>query len=301
MRAPGRPKGDNVARHDALLLKWVSTERGSSGKRVWLLTRDRTLPKISTGSGPVAVTLDTLLQWIAPIARDDGGTEGFEELFADAIRYQLLPQDNFLEPRDFCLLLDLGLTCDTLPPEDLEQCIQHLRAVAPGLNPSDPHDREQLQYRIAKFFADPGRKYHQKLAALKTATDQQIESLTSALENKDQDATVQAEIIVKLNAEIRSRDIGFATDRMQRSARRLAIMCASVFVIFEALVCLLAYRDGTGSWFHRISPAWPILTGVGLFVLFLSGRIMGRERLSAIGLSPGYFLFNSENPGGSEQ
>jgi hypothetical protein len=284
-----RQKSDRVAGHDALLVKWVSRERASSGKRVWLLTRDRTLPKVISPSGSIALTLDALLQWIAPILRGNARIESFETLFSDAIRHQLLPQENFLEPRDFCLLLDMGLACEALPAADLEACIHHLKAVCPGLDPSDPRDREHLHNRIAKFFADPGRKYQQDLAALKTAKDQEINDLKAIVDDKNREAASQAETIARLAGQLRSRDDLAAHAALRKSTLLRLCIWFGVLLIVEILAAGVAYRIGTGSPVARISAAWPILVPLAGAVVTLSGIAIGRKRLSALGLPLSFF------------
>src|SRR5579864_2415491 len=103
-----RKKTERAALHDALLVRWVEIERSKSQSKVWIVTRDRTLPSMrSPDDEPLAISLDALLQWIAPISSEAYSDSDFIEMFSESIRFQLLPPENFLDLRDFCLLADV--------------------------------------------------------------------------------------------------------------------------------------------------------------------------------------------------
>ena len=277
-----REKSDHVARHDALLIKWVERERQSSGRKIWLLTRDTTLPKVETSFGSLAVTLDALLQWIAPIAMQESVSDSFAEIFADAIKFQLLPQDNFLDLRDFQLLLDLGVSCRDLPAADVEECIRHLKAIAPVLDPTDPRQRERLQYQMAKFFSDPGRRYKEETAKLEEAKDREIEQWKSALDNSQQKVQNKDSIITDLEERLRQVEIAEAAGLLRKSALLRFWSTASIGVLLVFLVVTLAHKQITGNWFQQITSAWPMLLGACAVTAGLGRVIIGPERLRVL-------------------
>ena len=301
-KATAREKSNRVATHDALLLKWVHLQRESVSQKTWVLTRDRSLPKILTQSGRIAVTLDALLQWIAPVAGEEAA-QSFAAIFADTLRHQLLPQENFLDVHDLGMLLDMGLTCETLPVEDVAGCIRHLKAFAPGLDPTNPSDREHLHRHISRFFADPGRQYQTNLAKLKAVKDSEIGQLKleGAAKERELDelrsqlgsqGRADAERIEALNVELQKRDRQVALDRLCRSGRRRIAACSVAVAIIEIVFCWMAYDPTQGSLMRQISAVWAVLAGLGALLIAASAFVVGKERLQALGLNISKFFGN---------
>ena len=302
-KATSREKSDRVARHDALLLKWVHLQRESVNQKTWVLTRDRSLPKISTQSGRIAVTLDALLQWIAPVAGEEAA-QSFAAIFADTLRHQLLPQENILDVHDLGMLLDMGLTCETLPVEDVVGCIRHLKAFAPGLDPTNPSDREHLHRHMQRFFADPGRQYQTNLAKLRAvkdseidqlksdraAKDRELDNLRSQLEDQGRAVEAHAGSIDALQTKLQERHRQLTIDRLCRSAQRRIAACVIGAMILESFLVWMVYDPTKGSVVSQMSDAWPILAGVGAVWLAISAFLVGKERLQALGLNTGKFF-----------
>lgn len=164
-RRRGRKKGRLSAIHDATIVEKAAilTE---SGSRCFVVTLDQVLAEVRLRRHPavsVAIGLDAFLQWISPFAvvGQDGGD--FAEIFSSALSSHLFPEDNFFEIGDFLIFADIDLDTKQLPARDVEDCVLHLKRVAHQLDPSKPADRERLHGEIARVFADPGRKYHEKL------------------------------------------------------------------------------------------------------------------------------------------
>ena len=126
-----RPKGDLSAMHDIMLLRRVSTENGKGG-RFMVVTLDILLPEFRIGT-PVktkrrlALSLDALLQWISPFASSAATQDQFPAIFSQALQYQLLPQDTFFDPNDFLIFAEIDWDTKSLPAEDVENCILHLK------------------------------------------------------------------------------------------------------------------------------------------------------------------------------
>ena len=83
----------------------------------------------------------------------------FSEIFSSALESHLLPEETFFDVRDFRVFGEIDWDTKHLPAEDVENCVRHLKRVAPGLDPSKASDREKLHAEIARYFADPGRKH----------------------------------------------------------------------------------------------------------------------------------------------
>jgi predicted nucleic acid-binding protein len=172
-------KKDKAGIHDAVCLRYMEHLRKEGNANVWFVTRDATLP----GCVPqkccyksLAITMSALLQWIAPIAISESEEGDIATVYAYLIESRVLPQENILRLEDFLMFRAINMSCRELPSEDVEQCIRCIKAKAPMLDLSNADDRETLAYEMAKYFADPGRKYKQELARLE-----------AMLENKDQE------------------------------------------------------------------------------------------------------------------
>lgn len=157
-------KNDPSALHDSLLLRWAQLEKEEAKRNVLVVTLDRSLPyllldPINAPTRPLAITLDTLLQWISPIIFQNDIEDEFAAVFSEAVQYQLLPQENFFEIEDFLVFAEMDWSSEELPAADVEECILYIKKNAPGLDPSNPADREKIYYHMKKFFTDPGRKY----------------------------------------------------------------------------------------------------------------------------------------------
>ncbi|GAI16689.1 unnamed protein product, partial [marine sediment metagenome] len=123
----GRLKNKRSALHDALLLRWIPVEQGRTGKNTWLITLDTSLPGFvpegeNMPTRSLSITLDALLQWISPIAIHGDIEDEVAEIFAEAVKYQLLPQESFFELRDFLIFAEMEWSCKELPAEDVEEC-----------------------------------------------------------------------------------------------------------------------------------------------------------------------------------
>ena len=266
----GRPKGKNSALHDALLLRWIERERKQFNSRTWLATLDTSLPGFlptaqDAPPRPLAVTLPALLQWISPIAVSPDVEEEVAAGFAEAIRYQLLRQEKLFELRDFLIFAEMDYQCKALPAEDVEECIRYLKAEAPGLDPSNPVDREKMAYVVNKFFADPGLKYKQQMARVDEleAELQQTEAVISKLEDE--------------GANSRERAL------RESACRRLAVVCL-VFVLLEAAIFYFANRYGVGeNLFQKVVNSWKLFVLPPGASVVLIPFVLGKRRLEALG------------------
>jgi hypothetical protein len=303
-----RKKPERAAQHDALLMRWLDVERKRARSKMWIVTRDRTLPGIQTEDGePVAITLDALLQWIAPISDKDYSDLRFTEMFSESIRLQLLPPENFLDLKDFCMLVECGITCKDLPAEDVEACIRDLKAALPSIDPTEPRDREKISHRISKFFADPGRKFKERLRDLERQNAVEADGFLDRIQEKDHALSHSQELLAKSHdalleneqrltktrEELRAQSLLLATREREIAAlrqnslrssadRRLAAVVVA-YVVVQLSVVAAGWLYGGSNWFVKLSTACTILGGVTWLFRWLGRVIVGANRIGALG------------------
>lgn len=158
-------KGEYAAIHDAKLLLWIDSEKSKTGKNIWFITADASLPLITINGAEKSdsILLEVILQWMVPLTKQNELQE-YQETFSEILKNKLLPRDVLFEVNEFVIFEELHMECAELPSEDVEECIIYLRKNAPNLNPNDPKDREKLANKVAIYFADPGRKYKKELS-----------------------------------------------------------------------------------------------------------------------------------------
>ena len=289
-----RRKTERAALHDALLVRWVEIERSRSQSKIWIVTRDRTLPSVrSNDDEPLAISLDALLQWIAPISSEAYSDSDFIELFSESIKLQLLPPENFLDLKDFCLLADVGVSCKDLPVEDVEECIRDLKVALPSIDPTQAEDREKISHRISKFFADPARKYKENLRVLESLSTTEKARLLAQLDERDrllmekehqlqkvlldynqtqEDLQTKDSLLSARNGEIASLRLA----PLRISANRRFGVLLLVYTIVQLAIVVEACLFGGATWVTKVSTGLPILG----FVTYL-GRVLGKAFIGA--------------------
>lgn len=313
---PGRVKRDPAAIHDALLLEWVERERATGDGSSWLVTLDSSVcaifPDKSVGDPrPLGITLDAFLQWISPVAAAEGLEGGMKEIFAEALKYQLLPQDRFLSLDDFLLFAEMEWSCKDLPAEDVENCVRYLRHEAAGLDMTKAADREKVARDFNKFFLDPSRKYQKNLQQLEEALADKEAALAEIRRQADERyQALQAESAEQLKAreeaaarrleefrqetarELAQRDALIANlaeradedrkqrhqDDLRRSAYRRLGVTAFLFVVLEALALWLSTK-------LRVPPDEITVAVPVPIALFFGWQFIGPERFKRLSWS----------------
>ncbi|NLE94590.1 MAG: hypothetical protein GX600_02735 [Dehalococcoidia bacterium] len=218
------------------------------------------------------MTLPALLQWLSPLAATD--QDRLAEVYAEALREELLPQEEFFTIEDFHVFADMGWECRNLPQDDVEDCVRYIRKNFSHLDPSDPKDREKLQHQLSRFFADPARKFQTELAK----AEQNV---------KESDEKAE-------EAEAKAREVQKRADELQAENRRLRLRAEAFprivlgVVLLIALLAVAAYLqlvwgDPKVNWFQRVTADWKLYTmafALGGTVLVL---LVGRERAAALG------------------
>lgn len=273
-----RRKNKSAAIHDALLLLWLKKQRNEAGANTWLITLDTTLPgalaQMEGGNDkPYAITLDALLQWISPIAVTYETEADFATVFSEAVKYHLLPRDRFFDLSDFLVFHELQIETKELPSEDVEKAIKYLKTNAPKLNPTIPSDREKLAREMAKYFADPGRKYKQELISLQST----VTALSENLQQRNAEIEELKESIQKITK---------ATEQesLKRSANTRLAITVIVFLAIESLIIFLANKYGQGeNLFQKAGNAWPFLALGATISILIGWLLIGKERLKLLG------------------
>ena len=306
-----RVKGQGAAIHDALMLRWIEIEREHTNTNTWFVTLDATLPSFMPRdedgqSRSMAITLDALLQWISPMGISDDAEDEMAAIFSEAVKRRILPQEGFFELKDFLIFAEMEWSCKELPSEDVEECIHYLRGNAPNLDPTNAVDREKLAHAIAKFFADPGRKYRQevyrleqKIARIEEARERVLAETKaeSQLKLKEQEQA-SARLADHKQNQIRdyeARIAGLKRDNEQlkrthqdetlkRSAHARMLILAPVILLLEGTAVVLAHLYGGGdTLFERIVNSWPIVALALVIWLGLCGLVLGKERIRRLG------------------
>jgi len=302
LKAASLRKTDTAALHDALMLRYVDMQSNLSDQRCLIVTNDTTLPALSKfGEGdPVAVTLTTLVQWIAPAAMYVGedSQKQFADHFSRVIRSRVLPQNSVIAIADFRVFTELHLSSELLPAEDVISAIRHLRSIVPRLNPRRPDDLIKLSSELAKFFADPGRKFRQELAELtlergdlddarrELILEQDAATLVSAAQDKmaltaleQRDTEIQ---------ELRDRIGVYAASERHRALRRsgwlrLAISFVITTITTGLSMAALILLGDAGSNYQKV------ISGSQIVAVMITGTmglcvwvIIGTERLKAM-------------------
>jgi len=310
LKTRGRYKSENAAIHDALLLLWVANENRENRKS-WIVTLDVSLVKWARENmieGIKVITLDAFLQWMTPVALGALDEEGLADIFAQAIRYQLLPRDTFFQLRDFQVFADMEIETAQLPAEDVEACIREIQKNCINLDPSQSADREKIGRVIQRYFADPGTKFKRRIEELQIQSKNLVDELadeklqrinarkrTEELEASSQEMSKQIESgrnalidsqsrIEKLEKQIQENEKTKQHKRLVKSIVWRTILALGILTVVELIIGYLAWKFGEGpNLFQKLTKAWPWL-GLGFACVALVYRfvLMGRDRMRLI-------------------
>ena len=297
-----RPKFKGAAEHDAQLIIFVRKEN-EANRKSWIVTLDTSLAAWRADQDNEKcrlITLDALLQWLAPVVVDAVDENRLAEIFSESLRYQILPRDVFFDMRDFQIFADMGIETAQLPAEDVEACIREVQQKCATLDPSQPADREKIGQIVQRFFADPGNKYKKRLSDLQ----RENETIKSSLqEEKEQREKAEAAIksLEKQNNDLASQisDAEKAKDaadkrlseienQMEGTDKRtniiliiiITVICFVVLLILLSFTCFLAWKYAEGqNLFQRITNFWLWHTLAFAVVCIVYPFVMGRKRM----------------------
>jgi len=253
-------KNDLAAAHDSMCLLWVEeSRRRDKTNNIWFATRDYTLPGCvppDCDHKSLAIGLDALIQWLAPITFEDGEEKDIALAYSAMISSRILPQERILNMQDFLIFHELGMSCKELPAEDVEGCIEYIKTNVPLLNPADPIDREKLAHALSTYFVDPGRKYKQNL--------QRYEAKMLGMEGELEKEKGQS---------------------LRKGAWLRVSHIVILFLSLEIIAVLIASNYGAGAnIFQRIISSWPLLAVGVPTICVISGLFyIGKERIKALG------------------
>jgi phytoene dehydrogenase-like protein len=241
---------------------------------------------------------------MAPVMPGATEENRLSRIFAEAIRYQLLPRDIFFQLRDFQVFAEMGIETKQLPADDVEACIREIKQAGPHLDPSKAEDREKMGLVIQRYFADPGTKHKRKIEELQTKSENLSQELAEE-KRKRGDAERSVEEL-KTRAQEMSKQIengqaalanaGSRIERLERSTQeqekvtqhKLLVVSAAfrtglafaMLVVVEVAIGYLVWQYGEGpNLFQKLTKAWPWL-GLGFAIVAVPYRFfMGRERM----------------------
>jgi len=254
-----RNKNENACTHDSLSIRWIEKCRENLGNNnAWFLTRDHTLPGCvpeRCDKKSLAIHLDALLQWLAPIAVGAADDVDLELAYSKMLMSRILPQERIYDLEDFLIFNELNMTCKELPATDVEGCIQTIKKNAPLLNPTIPADRERLAHEVSAYFADPSRKFKQDI----TDYEARLSKLSGDLD-KEREASSKREAWLRVSV------VGI------------------VFIVAEAITIIMALFLGEGeNPFQKIAGAWPIIAAVAAACILFGAFYVGKKRIKKLG------------------
>lgn len=290
----GRDKFPAQAKHDALLLAYLTQKTKENNKKLFLISTDLSLtegkwPNIE--KTPV-ISLDGLLQWLAPLSSNN--YETFSELFAQMIKEKLLPSEKIFDLEDFNIFSEIEINSKSLPSEDVEGCIGHLRKNGVNLNPRKAEDREVLFYEIRKYFSDPGREYKQKIDSINiryAELEELFKTQSKAYEEKIRQQELEFNTTIaqreeKIHSISKKHDDlkgDFASfKRKLFSGLRFSVAVGVLLVLYVILIVLIAnYGDGP-NLFQKIINSWVVLAVASPVSIFLCTLIVGKTNLQSL-------------------
>ncbi|HMN15321.1 MAG TPA: hypothetical protein PKD55_23640, partial [Bellilinea sp.] len=256
-----REKTQSAILHDAILLQWIQRDV-DKGLNSWLVTLDTSLPMVDTEpwssqTNTHAITLVALLQWMSPLSGQVLSPDSAASIFAEAIKYQVLPRATFFSLKDIVLFTEIAHGIDNLPNKTLEALYEHLSKVAANYDLSDARDREKFASVVARYLSDP-------------ANAQRIEK-----ERREQE-----QAIMDLNRKVQELE---RTARKSKAQMRLAILLLIVLVL-ALLFGYLVHLYGEGeNLFAKLVRAWPFFLSLGGLTVILGWFVIGREGLRELG------------------
>ena len=283
-----RKKHLRPALHDAILIQHMRAE-SRKGRQSWIVTLDTSLAAWRSQQQDEScnvITLDALLQWLAPMAQESTDEDRLAEIFSDSLRFQILPQDVFIDLRDFQIFAEMEIETGQLPAEDVEACISEIHKAGATLDPSQPSDREKIALIVQRHFADPGTKYKKEIQDLTTYTkdlthklDDEIDRRKAAEETLDQVKDQQEKTNLRLNEEERARSI--AEDRLLQLEKRtrdaeeqalhekkrkaaiwIAILGLMLLILVETIIVIAISAYSAGDiLFQKLTDSWCWLAG----------------------------------------
>lgn len=296
-----RQKSKSAAIHDALLLRWVDNKKSREDDPHWIITLDTTLPVYvrdpKNQINAKVLTLDALLQWTAPHRKKDEGEDALAEIFAESLRYQIMPRDVFFKLEDFKVFVVMGIETAELPAEDVEACIRHIKKVLPDVDLTKAEDREKLDREIRKKFADIGPKYKKELSRLEgmlneyqkelkdkekqlSEANNKISRLESEIEDKNQQIEMFRAKVQEFQEEISRKDKQEERRKLRNSVILRFIILIILWFFLESVAVIISWKYGEGdNFFLKCKSLWEFhLAAFGIPSL-LFRFVMGRKRM----------------------
>jgi len=225
-----KEKHGNALVHDGQVFMFLREEQSREREKVWLVTRDSSLPTAWAKLQPSVVDLrcfllDGLLQSISPFIVSDHEAQDFYQVFSQAIAAQLIPQSRIFDIEDFLIFHDLEIDCKQLSVEEVQESLLAIKKhVLKGASYGE-ENREEVAYELRRFLAKrhsqseelirEREKLEQRIREIEASHEQQVEELQSnqnseidkiKRQHTDAQATLQSELAA-IKDEARKRQL----------------------------------------------------------------------------------------------
>jgi len=291
-----RKKSKEAIEHDAYHFELVKHFKRQN-KKVWLLTRDLSLPFISHdtnifGDSVFCVQLNSLMHALSPYLQVNNSTN-FLESFSEMIGSQVLPAEQLFDLKDFMIFHEMGVSSKDLATEEIDICLLKVKKeILKGVNPlrMDDETRKNLQYWMQKFYADHAKEKDNILYE-KEKTIEQLNREIERVKTDNEELKLKFELkdkkhkqeLTDLHDSISNLEKQKVIDEINRrkisQQRVVGIVSFFIFIIyfFMALgIAKYSTEHWNGSLFYIDKSSWlayPILlTAFGLTIRFLFGK-----------------------------
>ncbi|HEV2298364.1 MAG TPA: hypothetical protein VGR72_07590 [Candidatus Acidoferrales bacterium] len=270
-----RAKFQNALIHDAKLYLFLRSECNSPADKIWLVTRDSSLPKAWSLLQPHGLAvrcflLDGLLQSISPFVVDDGELKDLSQVFSQVMVAQLVPQGKIFDIEDFLLLQDLEIDCNELPEDELRQGLLSMKAHVLKGAAYRREDFEEAAYEIRKTFARRDRRV-EKLAVERDGLERKLTVQEASHQTERQ----------SLQGRINELEAGNV-----RRARALKLLVKKVLFYSLLVASLYVVFWMVGSWgagqnvLQKVAAGWiffpadiVVMSGLGKVLLFRHDKL----------------------------
>lgn len=273
-----REKFQNALIHDAKLYLYMRSVCASPNDKVWLVTRDSSLPKAWSLLQPHGLAvrcflLDGLLQSISPFVVDDGELKDLSQVFSQVMVAQLLPQGKIFDIEDFLLLQDLQIDCNELPEEELRAGLLSMKTQVLKGAAYRRENFDEAAYEIRKTFA----RHDRRLEKLAIDREQLEQKLAEEAANHEAEKKILRDEVDQLQVADLQRSR--AARLLMKKAIFYPVLIVSLYVVFK----VVAHWGAGQNLLQKIASDW-FFFALDIVLVMVAGKFLlfRKERLKDV-------------------